>query len=259
MRGLLAKQSGASIELTARDFQILESVRRMGVLTTKQLQQLWFSPDSDKACKRRLVKLYRAGMLKRLPRASVNDPFYYFVGRTPRSFDLLEHNLGVNAIRVRVERAVKELGWELLQWMGPSELQPLLSTRSSLAPDAYFQIARPVEGEIRRSGLFLEYERTVRSSSVLAHKIRRYADMYHSGSYRQKFGIRGMRALVVYKSDLTISSTKRVELGLQTCRKVGFPQVLFTTTEKITTSSAVDFLLSPIWSRQDQEQLVSLY
>jgi hypothetical protein len=257
MGGLLAKLSGASKQLTGRDRLILESVRRMGVLTTNQIQELWFS--SDKACKRRLLKLHKLGVIKRLNRAAVNDPYYYFVGRVPKSSKILDHSLGVNDIRVRVERAIRDLGWELLSWMEPNELQPLLSTRSALAPDAYFQIARQIDGDTRRSGLFLEYERTVRPSSVLMSKLRRYADIYHSGFYRQKFGIRGMRVLVVYSSDLTVSADKRVELGLQVCRKVGFPQVRFATLEQIKSVSAVDILLKPIWRRPDQEEACPLY
>src|SRR4051812_30630989 len=107
--GLLARRSRASTQLTERDRQILDAVKRMGVLTTTQIQELWFS--TDKACKRRLLLLYRAGVIKRLPRLSVNDPFYYFVGRTPKSIALLDHTLGVNDVRVRVERAVRELDW----------------------------------------------------------------------------------------------------------------------------------------------------
>jgi hypothetical protein len=259
MAGLLAKQSGASTRLTDRDQQIIDSVKRMGVLTRSQLQQLWFSTKSDKACKRRLLKLYSTGVLKRLPRQLVNDPYYYFIGRTPRSLALLEHNLGVNDIRVRVERAVRELNWSLTAWLDPSTLQPLLSTRSNLVPDAYFQIARPVDGSTRQSGLFLEYERTIRPSAVLTNKLTRYADMYHSGYFRQKFGIRGMRVLIVYKSDLTVSSDKRVQLGLQTAKRVGFPLVRFTTTEHINSSSGKDLLLKPIWYKPDEAEPVPLY
>jgi hypothetical protein len=257
--GLLTKRSKVSIKPVARDAEIVAAARRMGLLTGRQIQVLAFSLENYTACKRRLTKLHHAGLLKRLPRQSVIDPFCYFVGRAPRSAALLEHQLGINEIRVRVERAASTLGWELTQWQGPDALQPLLSTRARLAPDAYFQITRTVEGEPRRSGFFLEYERTVRSSNVLVHKLTRYADLYHSGSYRQKLGIRPMRVLVVYSSDPVLSSDQRLRTGLAVARRVGFPLTRFATIEAIRSNTPTDLLAAPLWWRPDRDQPSPLY
>ena len=65
MRGMLAKRSGAS---TVRDDEIAEALKTVGVLTSRQIQTLAFSLDNYTACKRRLTKLHRYGLIGRLPR-----------------------------------------------------------------------------------------------------------------------------------------------------------------------------------------------
>lgn len=259
MSRLLAQRRGVSIRPVARDAAIIASIKRMGYLTGRQIQILAFSLDNYTACKRRLTKLQRAGLIRALPRRSVIDPHCYIIGRGPRSAALLEHQLGINEIRVRVERATADLGWELTTWLEPDTLQPLLSSRIGLAPDAYFQIARTVDGTVRRSGFFLEYERTVRSSRVLVHKLTRYADLYHSGAYHQKLGIRPMRVLVVYGSDPVLSAGQRCRTGLSVARRVGFPLVRFTALETIKARTPLDVLTASLWWRPEHEVPSPLY
>jgi hypothetical protein len=224
----------------------------IGVATTGQIQTLGFKQGST-ACKRRMTKLHRAGRVRRLERASVNAPYvYYSPRRRPPSGSLLEHNLGVSEIYVRVMRATRELSWELKAWLGPDELPPLLSGQGKLAPDAYFRIERRLGGEPKSSGFFLEHEHTVRSSSVLASKLARYADLYYSGSYRQHFGIRGMRVLVVYGARPAAGRTDRIKSGLAAVRRVGFDLVRFSVLETIVSAAPNDLLLAPLWSQPDQ-------
>ena len=257
MTGLRTKRSGVS---TARDSELAEFLGKAGVLTSKQIQTLAFSLDRYESCKRRLRKLHEYGYIKRLPRDSVSDPYlYHLPTRKFRITSLLEHTLGVNEVFVRVSRACHDLGFTLTRWDYPDVLQPLLSERTKLAPDAYFQIQRMVDGQPRNSGFFLEYERTVRDSRVLIHKLTRYADLFHSGQFRSLFGIRGMRVLVVYESAFNFPSTRRVSLGVAAARRIGVTLVRFSTLESIQGCSPSAMLTTPIWSKPDEAEPVSLY
>jgi hypothetical protein len=245
---------------TARDAEISAALAKVGVLSAKQIQTLAFSLDSYEACKRRLRKLHEYGLLKRLPRDSVADPYIYYLPKKRfRISSLLDHNLGVNEVYVRVSRACHDLGFYLLRWDGPDVLQTLLSQRTKLAPDAYFQIQRQVDGQIRNSGFFVEYERTVRDSSVLAHKLTRYADLFHSGQFRNLFGIRGMRVLIVYESTFNYPSAKRVAQGLATARRVGVTLARFAALETLQSCTPAEMLTKPIWHKPDEAELVALY
>jgi hypothetical protein len=255
--GLRTKRSGVS-KLGARDLEIAGAVQTVGLLSAKQIQVFGFSLDNYTACKRRLTKLYKYGVLKRLPRDSVSDQYVYYLKKLP-SISLLEHNLSVSEVYVRIYRATRDLGWTLPIWQGPDTLQPLLSQRPKLAPDAYFQIQRTVEGQTRTAGFFLECEHSIQRHGVLSHKLTRYSDLLYSGQYREMFQTRAMRVLVVYHSTLTTPSTKRVQQGLATARKLGITLVRFTTLEAVTSHSPIELLTSPIWYRPDQNQPVPLF
>jgi hypothetical protein len=255
--GLRTKRSGVS---TARDARIAEVLDKVGVLSARQIQTLAFSLDSYESCKRRLRKLHEYGMVKRLPRNYVADPYLYYLPKRKFGLNsLLEHTLGINEVYVRAVRACLDLGFELVRWDGPDTLQPLLSQRTKLAPDAYFQIQRVVDGQVRNSGFFLEYERTVRPSGVLIHKLTRYGDLFYSGAFRQAFGIRGMRVLVVYDSTFSYPSSKRVSQGLATANKLGVTLARFASLETIKDCSPTAMLTQPIWHKPDEEKPVALY
>src|SRR5262245_58709059 len=105
---------------TARDAEIAAALNTVGVLSARQIQTLAFSLDSYEACKRRLRKLHEYGLLKRLPREYVADPYVYYLPKKKfRMSSILDHNLGVNEVYVRVSRACRDLGFTLLRWDGP--------------------------------------------------------------------------------------------------------------------------------------------
>jgi hypothetical protein len=241
-----------------RDFVISQAVEQVGALTARQIQILGFSLDNYTACKRRMTKLHRLGLVKRLPRVSVSDPYVYFLKKLP-SPSLLEHNLSVADVYVRAFRATKDLGWSLPMWMGPDQLQTLLKSRGKLAPDAYFKIQREVGGQVRTAGFFLECEHSIQRYSVLTHKLTHYSDLFYSGSYQQIFGTRAMRVLVVYHSTLATPSTKRVQQGLASAKRLGVTLVRFTTLEAVTSHSPTELLTAPIWYRPDQDEPVPLF
>jgi Replication-relaxation len=255
--GLRAKRSGVR-RFERRDLAIASAVEQIGMLNARQVQTLSFSLDNYTACKRRLTKLYRYGVLKRLERGSINDPYIYYLKKAP-SPSLLEHNLGVSEIYVRVARASQELGWDLTCWMTPETLQPLLAGRARLAPDAYFRIEREVAGEAKNAGFFVEYERNIQRRAVLVHKLTRYADLFASGSYRQLFGIRGMRVLIVYADDFSVPAARRVESGVTVAEQLDVTLAYFSSLAVLTSAHPVDLLTAPLWRRPGEPSPVALY
>jgi hypothetical protein len=259
MGGLRTRTIGRVSKVSSRDLAIAGAVERIGMLTAKQIQVLSFSLDNYTACKRRLTKLHSYGILKRLPRSSVSDPYVYYVGRKLPPVSLLEHNLSVSEIYVRATRAAADLGWKVSDWQGPETLQALFAVRGKLAPDAYFKIQREVDGQPRTAGFFLECEHSVQAFNVLTHKLTRYADLFYSGRYTQIFNTRSMRVLVVYHSTQTTPSIKRVQQGLATARKTGVTLARFTTLETIENCSPIEMLTKPIWYKPDEAEPVSPY
>lgn len=268
--GLLKSKQGKprsvkdALKLVPRDLTIIEALGRMGILTAEQIGTLAFGADRSTAI-RRLTKLYRGRACDRLPRRSVADPYVYYLSRktlgyrllaerTPaavsrplRSTALLEHTLGVNELRVRVERACRDLGYQLTRWDDPATLQPLLAATGELVPDGYFTIQRPLGDAIKTSGFFVEYERTPRSSQVLRHKLARYSTLYRSGSYRELFGTRAMRVLVVYGAEFGGSTQKRIERGLALGEELGLSLVRFSALEAIVAFKPHALLRDPLW------------
>jgi hypothetical protein len=247
------------IKLTARDVQIRQQLKDRKILTASQIQMCLFGPDKS-SCIRRLTKLYNNRIIDRLPRSSVSSPYIYIFPKTKAKGVLpLGHTLGINEIYVRIYRATQELGWDLKLWIGPDKLQPLLSTRSNLAPDGYFQIQREAGGEVKTSGFFIEYEHTVRSSNILAAKLHAYSDMFNSGYYRMKFGIRAMRVLVVYRSVLGYAVEKRRAKGVAVSERLGVTLVRFASLDSIRLATAKDLLTAPLWHKPGDDSRIPLF
>src|SRR4051812_7187542 len=119
------KRSGNSI--TERDHWMVADVKRLKVVTASHLQELWFGKRNLRGCNRRLLKLYKLGLVKRVSTGLINDPYFYYVSRMPKPSSFSDHSIGITDIRVRVERSVKDLDWQLLRWLNPDSLQPLLA------------------------------------------------------------------------------------------------------------------------------------
>jgi hypothetical protein len=158
----------------------------------------------------------------------------------------LGHLLALNEVRVRVERACRDLGWSLRLWLDPHELGPILA-RSQLIADAYFQIQRTVEGETKTSAFFLELERANKSSRVVESKLQRYADLYYSGDYESHFGTRALRVLVVFTDELGLRSQPRIVHSLKTAEHLGVTLARFTGLSNVKDGSPSDLLTSSVW------------
>jgi hypothetical protein len=71
----------------------------------------------------------------------------------PRS---VPHLLGINDVRIRVEKGCEQLGFQLRFWLRSEDLISYMPRE--LVPDAYWQIQREVAGELKVAGFFLELQ-----------------------------------------------------------------------------------------------------
>ncbi len=256
----------STMRLTNRDCDIIDLVLHTRALTDDQLRQALFPPGAASRCQLRLTLLYRNQYLDRLPRKSVNEPAVYLLTRRSvkgnrlmrerwgeqefrrhmTRLGSLGHLLAVNDIRVRVERACRDLGWSLRLWQRPEELAPLLVS-THLVPDAYFQIQRGQPGATRTAAFFLELERAAKSSRVLRSKLLRYRELYYRGQYQQLFDTRALRVLFVFAAQDPTPTDRRIETGLDLSRSLGVTIARFVTLGELKSVAPAACLTQPVW------------
>ncbi len=267
------------MRLTQRDCQTVHLVLRLHALRDDQIQTALFSLRASSPCQRRLTRLVAHGYLDRLPRRYVNEPAVYVLSRRSITGNRLirelwgeeelrrykgqlgplHHLLAVNDLRVRVERACRDLGWNLVTWQRPEELAPLLRG-VDLVPDAYFQIRRTVDGRPKTSAFFVELERAFKSSHVLRSKLVRYCDLYYSGEYERIFQTPALRLLVVFApSDRFAPSPTRLQQALADAERLGVTIARFQHLETIKSLSPSDCLLADVWAKPGEAQPSALF
>ena len=276
--GLLVDRSkrAPKLRLTRRDEQIVELVFRCRALRADQIQTALFTPGNASGCQRRITLLQRNGYLDCLPRASVNEPAVYLLtrrsvkgnrllrSRWPEDdfqrgltrLGPLQHLLAVNDVRVRVERACRELRWTLAQWRTPEQLKPLL-TSARVIPDGFFQIQRIAEGQLRTASCFLELERVAKSHEVLRSKLENLGRLYYSGEYQQLFGTRALRVLFVFATGHL--SARLVSHGRELAAQLGVTIARFATLDHLATQPAVASLTEPLWLAPNHKEPISLF
>lgn len=268
-----------SFRPTGRDVAIVDAVCRSRLLRDDQIQIACFSLNDDSGCQRRLTKLVRHGWLDRLPRQRVNDPYVYLLTRRSRTGNRLmrerygdgryrgyltrlgsiPHLLGINDVRVRVDRACRDLGWQLRPWLRSEDLANRLAGVTTLVPDAYFQVRRTVDGIERRAGFFLELQASRKSHGILVEKLRRYADLYYGGQYAELFRTRGLRVLVVFTDELMVSGEQRAHRAVELAEHHGFTFARFAALEQIRLAPPEGLLGAPLWLQAGKAARVPLF
>jgi hypothetical protein len=231
-----------AIHLTERDRQVLVALYNFRVLTTPQIQKLYFpskkgSKDDTRfiSCRRRLHKLYHNKFVERL-----RVPVLSGTGTRPlvhalkqlgaevvaKSLDVgeinwkardnkispivLDHLLEINDVRVAVELATRDSPFVLNEWLDERELKrcqkglrkPLVTFKKT--PDGYFVIHNTKKKT--KACFFLEVDRGTESGrSKVAGKIKAYQNYYFGGQYTKDFGTKSLRVLFV------VNSRKRLE------------------------------------------------
>jgi hypothetical protein len=206
-----------------RDAAIVRDVWRYKLLSTEQLQELWWPTRSQRAAQKRLTKLFQAGLLERFRPVTRSGTYPWIYQLGPEGHKLLQgagliparkryerrdvydytyvlHDLHLNSWVLAYRRALRGA---LLDWDGETAIEAPPQARSAqlrlddnwsaeglksprprtVAPDAVLEIARNDGDESR---LFLiEYDRTTRVDKNY-EKFRRY-DAFLTWWWRHTF------------------------------------------------------------------------
>jgi hypothetical protein len=263
------------IRLTERDLKIIQAVYEYRMLTTQQLQTLFF-PSLHQAYNR-LAALYHHGFLERqflgVHADKMNTPILYLLDR--RGADLLqaelgldvtwsseakqvtaqflEHTIAINTVRVAIAKASELPSFALLTWKGENDLKAeydYVSIRTptgrmksvSVIPDSYFVLETP-KGTAH---FFLELDRGTMTTQRFKTKIMAYQVYYQGGGYQRRFGTKSLRVLTVTTSEARAASLRRV-----TEEAEGKQRFWFTTLACVKPETV---LTMPIWSIATKER-----
>ncbi|MCZ7545110.1 MAG: replication-relaxation family protein [Anaerolineae bacterium] len=268
------------MQLTGRDKQVIEAVYQYRVLRQDQVQKLFFGSKST--AQSRLARLYDHGFLERqflLVRGGImNSPIVYLLDRKGAellraecgyedvrwhgrgktlSSDFMDHALAINDFRIAVELASRRLGYQVVTWLGETELKAdydRVSLRSatgrqrmvSLIPDSYFVVDTP-HG---KAHFFLEVDRGTMPLKRFRTKVQAYLAYYRSGGYERRYGTRSLRILVVGLGEGRLASLSTVTESAGGKRRFWFGLLSALDAERVLDQS--------VWSVAGEERHMAL-
>lgn len=268
------------MRLTDRDKAIIHAVYQYRVLQQNQIEQLFFRWKS--AAQRVLFRLYQHGFLDRrfLPTLYGSSPTMYVLDKRgvellrtefgyenfvwyPSNKDLktefLAHTTAINTFRIAATLAAQVHGYELVKWMGESDLKanydrvpirtPYGKMQSiSLIPDSYFLLKTP-NGYAH---FFLELDRGTMTSKRFKTKVLAYLAYAHTGLAEKRYGTNRFRVLTVTESQRRNDNLKGVTEGIEGKNRFWFGVLSDLTPECV--------LTAPMWSvagRDDRMALIT--
>lgn len=229
-----------AMRLTDRDIAIIRTVYDYRVMTTQQLQTLFFS--STHQAYARLSLLYHHGFLDRqflgVYADKMNTPILYVLDKRGAellqarlglevhwskdqkqvSDHFLEHTLAINTVRVAVAKACQQQpNYQLVEWRGENDLKAdydyvTIKTSAgknqavSVIPDSYFVLDTP-HG---KGHFFLELDRGTMTTQRFKQKITAYQAYYLTGAYQRRYQSKSLRVLTVTLSHARLASLKTV-------------------------------------------------
>jgi len=221
-----------------RDEEIIVSIYAHGVLSTQQIADFFFG-GSISAATKRLRKLFDAGYLARAfrPKGVGAPEALYLVERRKETVHciadrlgwteekvrrrwfpiqmLTDHFLEVNAFRVAVEKSCRKNNVILELWEDERFCLDRIKEDGGrvkvFAPDAYFRLFK----DETLWAYFLEWDRGTESVNRIRVKAENYASYWRSGSYTDRYGLKGFRVLWVTKErermELLMKATEGIE------------------------------------------------
>jgi hypothetical protein len=262
------------MRLMERDKAIIRAVYDYRVLRQDQLETLF--ERSSSVMQRVLVRLYDHGFLERkfLAILGLHSPALYVLDKKgaellrtefgldelvwyPSSKDLklefLEHTTAINDFRIAMTLATGAAGYELLKWVGETELKadydrvnvrtPSGKMQSvSLIPDSYF-VLKMTNGFAH---FFLEVDRGTETTGRFKTKVMAYTAYYQSGLYERRYGSKSMRVVTVTSGIRRLESLKAATEQVGGKRRFWFALHTTLTQETI--------LNSPVWYVAGEDQ-----
>lgn len=268
-----------AMRFTERDKLILEAVHAYdGMLGFSQIRRMFFTGESQ--TKNRLKLLYQNCYLnrpnkeqrRRMPEmiywldkrgakivASLNGtPVNEFTWRKQPRWFQIEHDLAVNDLRLDMEQACRdapEINLEMWLpesefWSYPDKVSYTYQDRQhnrNIRPDGYFMLST----EEHYFRYLVEIDRSTEDNPrFFREKILPGLAYLKCSAYEQRFGHRSGRWLVVTTGE------KRLKNMLRQAKRAKTKGLFyFTTYDQLSTDT---ILHSPIWRREDREELVPL-
>jgi hypothetical protein len=262
------------MRLTPRDIALVDAIYRYRVLRRDQAQQLFF--PSKNTANQRLKLLHQHGFLarRRLPveyGQGSGQALYLLGGRGAGlvaaqlgvdvaelgwrrthnhvTSPFLEHTLMVNDVRLAVEAAASQQGYQVETWLREEELkvapdrvwvetQARQRRRIAIVADAYFRLS--MAGH--RACFFLEADRATETQGRWAQKTRAYLAYIQSGAYLRRYGSRSLRILTVTTGEKRLANLLRTTSQVCALRDRGL--FWFTTLERVAPETVVS---ASIW------------
>lgn len=278
-----APEERPTMALTKRDLELLTTVSRFRVMTTTQLEALFFTSRST--AQYRLQRLFQHEFLERqflsvLGAAPTSSRTLYTLGERgaaavaqstdtdPRdiyrpkggvyAWKFIEHTLAINDFRVAVTVAARNSGFTIAEWLDEATFRASPDyvelrgengrmSRKPVYPDAYFYLVTP-RGKSR---FFLELDRGVEPHAKIKPQFAVYEAYTTSGQYEQRFQAKSLRILVVTTTPKRLTSLKKVAAEVEGDRKYWF------TTMEQATAQAV--LTAPIWEQLGDSEKAPLF
>ncbi len=270
------------MRLTDRDCRIIQAVNDHRALLFDQIEALFGMSRST--AQYRLARLFHHEYLDRTfistaSRAPASNPAVYTVGkrglrvlidrfgydrsqlRRPKrallSWQLLEHLLKVNDVRIIVTQAAAlsgitvETWWDETTFRAHPDYVTLTNKREQeqrkpVLPDGYFCLSTS-RGKAR---FFLEVDLGTETLSKFAPQIKVYERYVASGQYQTRFSAKSLRVLVVTTTRKRLNSLMRVTERVGGDRKYCFATIDHITKESVLTAS--------IWKRLGNTDLSAL-
>jgi len=274
--------------LTPRDKQILEAIYQFeGVLADYQLRRLFF--NSDRRMKGRMSVLYHNQYVDRFTRQQQNSYglMAYFLdeqgieylssvrGILPKELNarlkdertsLIRHDVKLNDVHIAVVEAIERLPkTELVEWINSRTFWSAYDTvtytdgkgnkkQRHIKPDAFIHVASSTSGKLLHSRLLLELDmRTEHNPRFVEEKVRPGLAYINSETYKERFGAKSGRWLVVTTGETRVANMKRHAERVGGAAKAFY----YTTFAEATEPGA--FFTQPIWRRATVAEPVALF
>lgn len=266
-----------SHELTTRDLGIIKAVYTYRMLTTAQVERLFFPPTKEnrkypaQLCLRRLRYLFDKGYLERtmqpirIPEGT--KPLIYrstktglallkehtgeeYPSRRSEEGSLLthpDHWIKTNDLRITIEYWASQRGYEV-EWVDEIELRKLHKKHKVVVvPDGFFKLTVPPSPQYEKQRVFRAFVETVLTQTVASYgrKVEEYNYFFNS-RYEDLYQSKSVRVLAI-----TTSNTKALNLKTTTEAMGGRSRFWFTTVEKSENNNILDDF---IWSMAASER-----
>lgn len=151
--------------LTNRDKAIIEDLRRFRCMDRDSIAELHFAglKNPVHSANNVLLRLLRDGQVTR---SNIYTPYVYFPADT--SIKKTSQKVGHFLAILDVYKELRKLGD-----LGTFLVEPKYGKKGVAEPDVYCQY--------RRTGFFVEVQRTIYSEKQMRDKLDRYVDLYNSG------------------------------------------------------------------------------